>query len=175
MKRPKIELRPIKIGKRVVTPPDLTFEDPIEKEIPPRLRTRDELWEWEGQIGRSTVTAELWMQTVISDLQKVGADEIIALIRTAYRAGHEPGKLFAMSSLVDLLNPRLKALAAVRRINAGKAVDLSERVLVARLDRELQAEFPKRTPRYREIVARMQALGCAIKVGRVRYIVEGSR
>jgi hypothetical protein len=65
---------------------------------------------------------------------------------------------------------RVRALHVMDELNAGRTVTDAERAKARRLDAELSAEYPVKTPRYREIANRM-----GIKYDRVRTLMGEKR
>jgi len=92
-----------------------------------------------------------------------------------YMAATRPSLSEQMGREQALADARRQALKALRRVNAGREVQPSERERLMRLSHELKPKFPKAAPRYREIARRLSTPKAPIKESRVRYIIEGPR
>jgi len=129
-------------------------------------------------LGPDRTDGEKWLRDAVLRIAEsalkggVDRDEVWTVLFFAITRPMLTDQIERDRSLVDA---RRKSLEALRRVNAGLEVDPSERERLMRLSHELEAEFPKAAPRYREIARRFSTQKMEYKESRIRYLIEGSR
>lgn len=111
----------------------------------------------------------------VADAALKGGADSDEVWSVCYMAATRPAPSEQMGREQTLADARRQALKALRRVNAGREVQASERERLMRLSHELKGKFPKAAPRYREMARRLSTPNKEYKEGRIRYIIEGPR
>lgn len=135
---------------------------------------------WEESVNRPEVDEQ--EQTAVDEQERNFHDELLQLLETKHGKSFVADRRTYMVEDIKYEMPVDKVYVDLegedafarrkqlfRLSNKKSSITDQERDRVRQLNRELESEYPKKTPRYREVAEQLD-----MKPGRVRYIIEVS-